>query len=176
MPRLLLVHHTPTPAVAELVASLREGIAMVDGVACHSRAALACGAADVLEADGILLAAPAYLGSMAGALKHFFDTVYYPVLEEAVGRPYALMVHGGNDTTGAVKSVERIVTGLRWKPVAAALELVGPPDRAAREACVELAGTLAASLQPSAPANRPWIGRMGEPCRRRATGRGSRRT
>ena len=146
MKRLLLVHHSPTPAVAELVASLREGIALVDDVVLLDRPALSCGAADVLAADGILLASPAYLGSMAGALKHFFDTVYYPVLEATVGRPYALLVHGGNDTTGAVRSVERIVTGLRWKAVAAPLELVGPPDRAAREACIELGGTLGASL------------------------------
>jgi hypothetical protein len=37
---------------------------------------------------------------------YFCDTVYYPILEATVGRPYALYVHGNSDTTGAVRGVE----------------------------------------------------------------------
>lgn len=75
-----------------------------------------------------------------------FDTIYYPCLRETVGLPYAAVVHGNNDTTGAVTSIERVVTGLQWRTVAPALELVGAPDRAARESAHDLAATLAASL------------------------------
>ena len=146
VPRVLVVAHAPTPVVHELVEAALSGVALVEGVEAVLRPALSCGAADVLAADGVLLATPAYLGSMSGALKHFFDVVYYPVLEATVGRPYALLVHGGNDTTGAVRSVERIVTGLRWRAVAPALELTGGADAAAREAATELGGTLAATL------------------------------
>nr|WP_242606735.1 hypothetical protein [Protofrankia symbiont of Coriaria ruscifolia] len=32
-----------------------------------------------------------------------------------MGCPYVLYVHGNNDTTGAVRAVESITTGLRWK-------------------------------------------------------------
>lgn len=35
-------------------------------------------------------------------------------LEATVGRPYALYVHGNSDTTGAIRGVETIATGLRW--------------------------------------------------------------
>ena len=146
MSRLLLVAHSPTPAVQELVEALREGVGLVEGVDLLQRPALSCGAADVLAAHAVLLATPAYLGGMSGALKHFFDVVYYPVLDATPGLPYALLVHGGDDTTGAVRGVERITTGLRWRAVAPPLELTGPPDRAAREAAVELGGTLAATL------------------------------
>jgi multimeric flavodoxin WrbA len=52
------------------------------------RPALHATASDVLDADGYLLGTPANLGSMAGALKHFFDTIYYPCLTATVGRPY----------------------------------------------------------------------------------------
>lgn len=76
----------------------------------------------------------------------FCDTVYYPILEATVGRPYALYVHGGSDTTGAVRSVESIATGLRWKRMRDPVTVVGDVDPAAREACWELGATTAASL------------------------------
>src|SRR5690349_16048574 len=79
--------------------------------------ALTTTAVDVLDADAYALATPANLGYMAGALKHFFDQIYYPCLEATVGRPYGLLVHGNDDVTGAVQGVTRIVTGLRWRQV-----------------------------------------------------------
>ncbi|CAJ63100.1 hypothetical protein; putative Flavoprotein domain [Frankia alni ACN14a] len=69
----------------------------------------------MLAADGYLLGTPANIGYLSGALKHFFDQIYYPCLEATVGRPYALYVHGNSDTTGAVRGVETITTGLKWK-------------------------------------------------------------
>jgi multimeric flavodoxin WrbA len=84
----------------------------IEGVDVVVRAALAATAVDALGADGYVLGTPANLGSMSGALKHFFDTVYYPCLEDTKGRPYALYVHGNNDTAGAVRGVEAIATGL----------------------------------------------------------------
>ncbi len=67
-------------------------------------------------------------------------------MEATVGRPYALYVHGGSDTTGAARSVESIATGLHWKRLRDPVTVVGAPDAAAREACWELGATTAASL------------------------------
>lgn len=72
--------------------------------------------------------------------------MYYPVLEATIGRPYALYVHGNNDTTGAIRAVETIVTGLRWKRLREPLSVVGGVGAAAREACRELGAMTAASL------------------------------
>ena len=148
MPRLLVVHHTVSPALDAILEAALSGARHPDlqGVDVVTAAALSATAADVLAADGVLLVTPANLGWMSGALKHFFDTIYYPCLRETVGLPYAAVVHGKNDTTGAVTSIERVVTGLQWRTVAPALELVGAPDRAARESAHDLAATLAASL------------------------------
>src|SRR3712207_9074428 len=70
------------------------------------------------SADGVLLGTPANIGYMSGALKHFFDTVYYPCLDATVGLPYGVYVHGNDDTAGALRSIERITGALRWKKVA----------------------------------------------------------
>ena len=111
-----------------------------------SRPALGATIVDVLEADGYLLGTPANFGYMSGALKHFFDQVYYPCLDATSGRPYGLWVHGNNDVDGAVRAVETITTGLQWKRAQAPVTVIGPPDKAALEACWELAAAVAAGL------------------------------
>jgi NAD(P)H-dependent FMN reductase len=147
MPRLLVVHHTPSPAMQALLEAVREGVALVEDVEPVVRPALSAGAADLLAADGVLLGTPANIGYMSGALKHFFDTVYYPCLDATVGLPFGLYVHGGDDTAGALRSIERITGALRWKQVAAPLSLTGPPGAADIEACRELAASLAVQLE-----------------------------
>ncbi len=148
MPTLLVVHHTVSPPLDEVLQSVLGGARddAIEGVDVVTRAALSATAADVLAADGYLLGTPANLGYMSGALKHFFDTIYYPCLEETRGRPYRLWVHGNDDTTGAVAAVERITTGLGWEQAARPLTITGAVDRSVREAAHELGGTLAATL------------------------------
>jgi multimeric flavodoxin WrbA len=148
MPTLLVVHHTPSPATQAMLEAVREGANddAIEGVDVIVRPALSATASDVLAADGVVLGTPANIGYMSGALKHFFDSVYYPTLEARIGMPYGLYVHGGNDTTGAVKAVEKVVTGLKWKQVAAPVLVTGEVDRDALEACRELGGTVAATL------------------------------
>ena len=146
MPQLLVVHHTPSPNLQALLEAVREGVALVEDVDLVVRPALSAGAADLLEADGVLLGTPANIGYMSGALKHFFDTVYYPCLDATVGLPYSVYLHGGDDTAGALAAVQKITGALRWKQVAAPLSLTGPPSAADLEACRELAATVAVSL------------------------------
>ena len=83
---------------------------------------------------------------MSGALKHFFDGIYYPCLEATRRRPYGLYVHGGMDTTGAVRAVESIATGLQWRPVRPPVTVTGPPRQADLDACWDL-GALLQSLK-----------------------------
>ncbi len=148
MPTLLVVHHTPSPATQAMLEAVRAGAAEdeIEGVTVVVRPALGATVADLLAADGVVLGTPANMGYMSGALKHFFDTVYYPVLEATVGTPYGLYVHGQNGTTGAVRSVEQVTGALKWRAVAPALEVVGEPGREQLAACRELGGVVAATL------------------------------
>src|SRR5918995_4410932 len=137
MATLLIVHHTPSPALHSMFDAVMSGATddRVEGVEVVARPALLATAVDVLGAHGYLLGTPANLGYMSGALKHFFDQVYYPCLEATVGRPYGVYVHGNNDTTGALAGIEKIVTGLRWKAAQAPVSVIGAPAQSDLDAC-----------------------------------------
>ncbi|HEV7757595.1 MAG TPA: flavodoxin [Acidimicrobiales bacterium] len=148
MPRLLIVHHTPSPALHALFEAVRDGATNPDlaDVEVVVRPALVANAVDVLEADGYLLGTPANLGYMSGALKHFFDQIYYPCLDATAGRPYGVYVHGNDDTAGALAAIGKITTGLRWRAAQAPLSIIGTPGRADLDAAWELGASLGAQL------------------------------
>jgi multimeric flavodoxin WrbA len=152
MRRLLIVHHTPSPAMQAMLEAALAGARTdeVEGVEIVVAPALTAGAADVLAADGYLLGTPANIGYMSGALKHFFDGIYYPCLEATRRRPYGLYVHGASDTTGAIRAVEAITTGLSWRQVRPPVLVTGPPTAEDLESCWELGALLASELSDSA--------------------------
>jgi NAD(P)H-dependent FMN reductase len=148
MTRLLIVHHTPSPAVHSMFEAVHSGATdpSIDGVEVVVRPALTASAIDVLEADGYILGSPANLGYISGALKHFFDQIYYPCLDATVGRPYGVYLHGNNDTDGALRAVEKITKGLRWTLAQAPVPVVGAPGKNDLDACWELGASIAAGL------------------------------
>ena len=148
MPRLLLVHHTVSPATQELLEAALDGTRAegLEAVEVTVRAALGATASDVLGADGFLLGTPANIGYLAGAMKHFFDTVYYPCLSERVGAPYGLYVHGNHGADGAVRAAESITNAMRWARVHEPVVVSDAPSKDDREAVWELAATVCAAL------------------------------
>ena len=148
MAKLLVVHHTPSPATQEMLEAVLAGArdGAIEGVEVRVVPALVAGPVDVLDADGYLLGTPANIGYISGALKHFFDTVYYPVLEATKGRPYAAFVHGNLGVEGALRALETITIGLAWSQVCSPVTVAGTLTRADRESLYELGGTVAATL------------------------------
>ena len=126
--RLLVVHHTPSPAMHELLEAVLDGARNPEivGVEVTVRPALSASASDVLAADGFVLGTPANIGYMSGALKHFFDQIYYPTLLARIGAPYGVWVHGANDVGGALRSVHQIASGLSWSRVHDDVAATGP--------------------------------------------------
>jgi multimeric flavodoxin WrbA len=148
MPSVLVVHHTPSPAVHAMFEAVRSGATddAIEGVDVVVRAALHATASDVLDADAYVLGTPANLGYISGALKHFFDQIYYPCLEETVGRPFGVYLHGNSDTTGAERAIDSITTGLRWQLAAKPVRVIGEPTKADLDACWDLGASIAAGL------------------------------
>lgn len=147
---LLVVHHTPSPGMQEMLEAALRGARdeEIEGVDVVVRPALSAGPLDVLEADAYLLGTPANIGYMSGALKHFFDQIYYPCLTATTKRPFAAYVHGNEGLEGAVRAIDSITSALGWSRAAPTLEVTGQPDRAALEGCWELGAVLGATVMP----------------------------
>lgn len=148
MKHLLVVHHSQTGATTALADAVIGGAREVASDSLEVRAldCLTATADDVRWAHGVLLGTPENFGYMSGALKYFFDRIYYPCLEHTQGLPYALFVKAGNDGSGACASVERIATGLRWRAVQPPLVAVGALTDAQVAAARELGQTVAAGV------------------------------
>ena len=77
---LLIVGHAPSPNAKALVDALLNGAQSDDIEAVHTKllSPFECDAQDVLAADAIILFTTENFGYMNGALKDFFERIYYP--------------------------------------------------------------------------------------------------
>ena len=146
---LLIVGHVPSENTLALRQAVWRGASdpAVDQVNVTALSPFEAGPAELLAADGIILGTTENLGYMSGALKDFFDRIYYPCLEETQGLPYALFIRAGHDGTGTRRGVETIVTGLRWRAVQEPLICRGEFDEAFVGQCRELGTLMAAGLE-----------------------------
>ena len=149
MKQLLVVAHMPSANTQRLVEAVLRGACHpeIDGVAVRHLPPLEAGPDDVLGADGLLLGTTENLGYMSGALKDFFDRIYYPCLEQTQGLPYALYIRAGHDGTGTRRAVETIVTGLRWRAVQDPVLCRGDWQESFLDECEELGTLMAAGLE-----------------------------
>jgi multimeric flavodoxin WrbA len=146
---LLIVYHSQSGTTERMAEAVIRGARHqdVEDVTVRVRSALEADADDVLWSDALILGTPENFGYMSGALKYFLDRVYYPCLEKVEGKPWALFVRAGNDGTGAVSSVQRIVAGLALKEIQPPLVIAGEFDEARLAECEELGMTVAAGLE-----------------------------
>jgi multimeric flavodoxin WrbA len=144
--QLLVVAHVPSANTLRLAEAVLRGARNpeIGGVSVRHLPPLEAGPADVLGADGLVLGTTENLGYMSGALKDFFDRIYYPCLDQTQGLAYALYIRAGHDGTGTRRAVETIVTGLGWRAVQEPLVCRGEWRETFLDDCEEL-GTLAAA-------------------------------
>lgn len=147
--QLLIVSHCPSPNTRALTDAVIRGAGNpdVEGVDVLFLPPLEAGPEDVLASNAVIIGTTENFGYMSGRLKDFFERIYYPCLEETQGMPYALFIKGGNDGTGAKNSVERIIAGLKWRPVQDPIVMAGEYREEWLRPCEELGMAMAAGLE-----------------------------
>ena len=146
---LLIVYHSQSGSTSRMAEAVIRGANNpdIENVEVRVRDALDATPGDVLWADGYVFGTPENFGYMSGALKYFFDRIYYPCLDKIGGRPYALFIRAGNDGSGALSSISRIVSGLAIKEVQEPVLIAGDFDESRLPECEELGMALAAGLE-----------------------------
>jgi multimeric flavodoxin WrbA len=146
---LLIVAHNPSINTQKLVAATLRGATHedIEGVEVKHIPPLQAVADDVLWADAIILGTTENFGYMSGALKDFFDRIYYPCLEHTEAMPFATYIRAGLDGNGTKIAIGKITTGLKWKAVQESIILHGEYRSEFEDQCEELGMLMAASLE-----------------------------
>ena len=146
---LLIVYHTQSGTTSRMADAVIAGATSgdVDGVSVRVKSALEADAEDLLWSDAFILGTPENFGYMSGALKYFLDRVYYACENKINAKPFALFIRAGNDGTGAISSIRRILTGLAVREVQEPVLIAGEFDESRLAECEELGLTLAAGLE-----------------------------
>jgi len=143
---LLIVYHTGGVKTAQMAGAVERGARGEENVNVVVKRCADAGPEDLLAADGLILGTPENFGYMSGMMKDFLERVFYACEGKVNGRPYALFVGAGQDGSGAVNSVERIVTGLRLEKRAEALVCVRELSPEMLSKCEELGAAFATGL------------------------------
>ncbi len=146
---LLIVFHSQSGSTSKMAEAVIDGARDPDvsGVEVRVCEALEATAEDLLWCDGFILGTPENFGYMSGAMKYFLDRCYYDCEDSLTGRPFAMFIRAGNDGSGAVASLRRILTGLRVREVQDPVMIVGDFEEERLEECRELGLTMAAGLE-----------------------------
>lgn len=149
MKTLLVVFHTPSDNTLKMCNSVANAAKRYEAVDFNViiKTPFEANAEDVLNCDAIILGTTENLGYMSGALKDFFDRIYYPCLEQNQGLPVAAIIRAGNDGTGTQRALETILTGLRWRWVQSPLICKGDWNEKFLMECAELSEGISIALE-----------------------------
>jgi multimeric flavodoxin WrbA len=146
---LLVVFHSQSGSTTRMADAVIRGAQSsdIEGVEVRVKPALEAGGDDLLWADAFIIGSPENFGYMSGAVKYFLDRSYYECEGKIDGKAFALFIRAGNDGSGAISSIRRILTGLAVKEVQEPVLIVGEFDESRLAECEELGLTVAAGLE-----------------------------
>ncbi len=146
MKKLLILYHSQSGHTEQLAQAVCRGAEQEAEIELRLKRAFDCGLDDLLWCDGLVIGTPENFGYMSGAVKDFFDRTYYPAQAHQLSLPYALFVSAGNDGSGAVRQIDRILKGYPMRKVSEPIIVKGELTDEALASCEELGLTLAAGL------------------------------
>ena len=146
---LLIVFHSQSGSTTRMADAVIRGAQSsdIEGVEVRVKSALEANGDDLLWADAFIIGSPENFGYMSGAVKYFLDRSYYECEGKIDGKAFALFIRAGNDGSGAISSIRRILTGLAVKEVQEPVLIVGEFDESRLTQCEELGLTIAAGLE-----------------------------
>ncbi|ETX02052.1 MAG: flavodoxin [Candidatus Entotheonella factor] len=146
MKTLLIVYHTQSGNTEKLAGAAYRGACEAAEVEARLVRAYDASLQDLLTSQALLIGSPENFGYMSGGIKDFFDRTFYPAQDYRLNLPYALFISCGNDGTGAVRQIDRIMTGYPMRKVAEPVICPGEVRPEYLEQCEELGLTLAMGL------------------------------
>ncbi len=143
MTKILIVYHSQTGHTKQMADAVFEGAKAIDGVEVILKNAANATLDDLLTCDGLAVGTPENFGYMSGMLKDFFDRTYGEAQDKIFRKPFVVFISAGNDGSGALRAIERIALGYKFKTVFNPVIAQGKITEEILEQCRELGGTLA---------------------------------
>lgn len=147
MSRILIIYHSQTGNTEKMALAVAEGARSIEQTDVVLKKAQDAGLEDLLESDGLAIGTPENFGYMSGMIKDFFDRTYDPAHDKLFRKPFVIFISAGNDGTGALRAIERIAQGYRFKMVYHPVISRGKVTNDDLEKCRELGNILAAGCQ-----------------------------
>ena len=147
MAKILIVYHSQTGKTQKMAHAVADGAKSIEGVEVILKKAVDATLDDLLTADGLALGTPENFGYMSGMVKDFFDRTYDGAQEKVFRKPFVVFISAGNDGTGALKAIERIALGYKFKTVFQPVIAKGAITEEILTQCVELGATIAGGCQ-----------------------------
>ena len=147
MAKILIVYHSQTGNTQKMAHAVAEGARRIEGVDVILKKAADATLEDLLTTDGFALGTPENFGYMSGMVKDFFDRTFYGAQEKVFRKPFVVFISAGNDGTGALRAIERIALGYKFKTVYQPVIAKGDITKEILAQCVELGATIAGGCQ-----------------------------
>jgi multimeric flavodoxin WrbA len=144
MVKLLIVYHSYKGHTEAMAKAVCDG-ARSAGANVTLKKATEATAEDLFDCDVAAFGSPNYYSYMAGALKDYFDRIYYDVRGKVNNKPYGAFCSGGGSSRLALDSIDRVasMSSLRMKKTLEGLIAIGELSSHNLEECKELGKKLA---------------------------------
>lgn len=143
MTKILIVYHSQTGHTKQMAEAVAEGAKSIEHTEVILKKAAETTLDDLLACNGLAIGTPENFGYMSGMIKDFFDRTYEHAQDKVFRKPYVVFISAGNDGTGALRAIERIALGYKFKNVFHPVIAKGKITAEILEQCREMGGTLA---------------------------------
>jgi len=147
--KILIVYHSQTGNTERLARAVCKGVSDTQNINAIFKRANDTLTEDIRDCNAIIICSPEYFGYMAGAIKDLFDRTYDELKDDkgVFKKPYAVVISAGNDGSGALTHIERILRGYRFKKVQNPVICKGTVTEEALTKCYELGRTIAEGIK-----------------------------